>query len=75
MTLVDGKQLEVKGAYMRESVVFQMIASSDSSFAVVNPENEFPNRINYMKTAAVMKAIISGVGMEIQFDFIEATQH
>lgn len=70
LTLFKASRFEVLGVGDDGPVVFQMIESTDTSFAVVNPDNEFPKRIDYMKTASGIRAIISGEGMEIGFDFV-----
>jgi hypothetical protein len=70
MTLLKGKRFVVDGANVDGTVVFEMSESTDSSFAVINPENEFPVRIEYIRTTTGLRAIISGESTEILFDFV-----
>jgi hypothetical protein len=42
----------------------------DRSFAVENPRNEFPKRIDYRKSKTGMEAVISGDGKEMAFLFV-----
>jgi hypothetical protein len=68
LTLVSKKHLEVLGVG-GGPVLFSMTESSDSSFAVVNMNNEFPKRIDYRRTSRGMEAVISGEGREVLFTF------
>lgn len=70
LTLFSKKHLEVLGVG-GGPVLFSMTESSDSSFAVVNINNEFPKRIDYRRTSSGMEAVISGEGREVVFTFIE----
>ena len=60
---------EVVGKGDTESTVFTLTEMSDESFTCENPENEFPKVISYAKTATGLKAVISGGGPDIAFDF------
>ncbi len=60
---------EVLGKGETESTVFTLTEMSDESFTCENPENEFPKVISYAKTATGLKALISGGGPDIAFEF------
>ncbi len=60
---------EVLGKGETESTVFTLTEMSDESFTCENPENEFPKIISYAKTATGLKAVISGGGPDIAFEF------
>ncbi len=69
LTLVEGDRLEVRGVGDGGPVFFRMNASTDSSFVVENPDNEFPKQIHYMRTKFGLSAVISGDGNENTFLF------
>jgi len=49
--------------------VFKLTDISGEAFTSQNPEHDFPTQIKYSKNGESLKAIISGEGMEIPFDF------
>ena len=49
--------------------VFKLTDISKEAFTSQNPEHDFPTQIKYFKSGESLKAIISGEGMEIPFDF------
>ena len=48
---------------------FKVIKISNESFTCENPDIEFPNNITYWKDGKEIKALVSGKGMEITFEF------
>ena len=52
-----------------ESVTFKGESHSETEFVVVNPENDFPNKIKYWKSGDKLLAAISSTEMEISFEF------
>lgn len=48
---------------------FKISSFDANSFTCVNPENEFPKKITYAMEGEKLKAVISGGGMEIDFEF------
>lgn len=48
---------------------FKVIQISKESFICENPEIDFPNKIKYWKDGKQIKALVSGKGMEITFEF------
>jgi len=49
--------------------LFRLTQISPDSFTSENPEHDFPTKIKYVRSGAALKAVISGEGMEIPFDF------
>jgi hypothetical protein len=48
---------------------FKISSFDANSFTCLNPENEFPKKISYSLEGEKLKAVISGGGMEIPFEF------
>lgn len=51
--------------------LFPLTEISPDSFTSQNPEHDFPTQIKYFKSGEDLKAVISGEGMEIYFDFVK----
>ena len=62
-------KFEVKGAGEAEPAIFKLTKLAGTSFVCENPENEFPKVISYAKSEMGLKAIISGGGPTIAFEF------
>lgn len=62
---------EVTGQGEEQPTVFTLTNISETSFVCENPKNEFPKVISYAKSERGLKAIISGGGPNITFDFIK----
>jgi len=56
----------------KEPVYFKLTALTNNSFACENPQHDFPKKIAYKKTGDKVKAVISGGGQSIDYDFIAA---
>lgn len=65
----DHWRFEVRGQGEDEPTVFKITEISEHSFTCQNPENEFPKVIHYEKSATGLKAVISGGGATIPFEF------
>ncbi len=60
---------EVIGQGEEQSTVFTLTDISETSFVCENPANEFPKVISYAKSESGLRAIISGGGPNITFEF------
>jgi hypothetical protein len=60
---------EVTGKGESDPTVFRLTELSQNSFTSQNPEHDYPTEIRYYKSGETLKAIISGDGMEIPFEF------
>jgi len=56
----------------KKPVYFKLTASTDNSFICENAQHDFPKKIAYKKTGDKVKAVISGGGHSIDYDFIAA---
>lgn len=66
----NGKwSLQVTNPEHKESVSFEMIAQTDTSFSVQNLENEFPKIIKYWKGKNTLYAEISNTEKKVPFLF------
>lgn len=60
---------EVVGVNESKSTIFTFTNLGSKSFSCQNEDNEFPKKIEYFMGKDKLKAIISGGGMEIPFEF------
>lgn len=51
-------------------VFFKLTSLSENAFTCENQENEFPKKIAYILQGNKLKAVISGGGKSIDFDFV-----
>lgn len=66
----DGRwQYAVTGKRDLKPTVFKLTEIEKEAFICVNEANEFPKKIQYAKNGDQIKALISGGGMEIPFEF------
>jgi len=65
----EGWTFEVTGKGDSAPTIFKLTDRSKDSFVSQNPEHDFPTQIKYFKSGEALKAIISGDGIEIPFDF------
>jgi len=56
----------------KKPVYFKLIALTDNSFTCENAQHDFPKKIAYTKTGNKVKAVISGDGKSIDYDFTAA---
>lgn len=66
---VDGWDFEAISKGETAPTIFRLTEISRDAFTSQNPEHDFPTQIKYFKSGEALKAIISGDGMEIPFDF------
>ena len=64
---------EVSGVN-EDATVFKIQEQSNNSFISLNPENEFPETIEYQLVNEQLKAVISGGGPEVVFHFKKLTK-
>jgi len=60
---------EVTGSKDIEPTVFKLTSIDTAMFICENKENEFPKKIEYKRGGNEIKAVISGDGKQIPFDF------
>lgn len=53
-------------------VFFKFVSIAEDGFVCENPEHDFPKRIEYQLRGDSLKAITSGDGKELVFDFVKA---
>lgn len=68
----DNWFFEVTGQGEDQPTIFRLTKVNHSSFTCENQENEFPKVIQYEKSATGLKAVISGGGPNITFEFKKA---
>lgn len=56
----------------KKPVYFKLTALTDNGFTCENAQHDFPKKIVYKKTGDKVKAVISGGGQSIDYDFIAA---
>ncbi|WP_164675178.1 DUF6265 family protein [Anditalea andensis] len=61
--------LEVFSKGDTAATVFSLTDITPEAFTSQNAENDFPKQIKYYRNEEYLKAIVSGEGMEISFDF------
>jgi hypothetical protein len=54
----------------QKPTVFQVSEIARDKFVCINDSIEFPNRIEYWKTAGKMNALVSGENLKIPFEFV-----
>ena len=69
-----GWHYSVTGKGNLQPTVFKLTEIEKEAFICVNEANEFPKKIRYSKSGNQIKAIISGGGMEIPFEFERLSQ-
>jgi len=62
-------QYEVRGQNAKKPTIFKLTKIESFGFTSENKTNEFPKKIRYEKVEAGLRAIISGGGKQILFDF------
>lgn len=66
----DGNwHFKVRGMNDVEPTIFQLTSIAEKRFVVENKENEFPKKIEYQLVNHHVRAVISGGGPEILFEF------
>ena len=68
IAIKDTLYLEVSGIN-EQPTLFKFTEQTDSSFVCENPQNEFPQKINYFLDNKQLKAIVSGDDFRIDFIF------
>ena len=66
--------LQVKQKLSNNPTNFKITQLNSEGFICENPENDFPKRIHYFKTAQGMDATISNPGQAVSFKFIRSTK-
>lgn len=56
----------------KDPVYFKLTELSNDSFTCENPEHDFPKKISYKRNGNQVKAVISGDGQHVDYDFIRA---
>ena len=65
----SGWNFEVTGKGESEPTIFRLSNIEKNRFDSENQENEFPKVISYHRDGDTLKAVVSGGGIEIPFDF------
>ncbi|MCX2451507.1 DUF6265 family protein [Pedobacter sp. PLR] len=79
-TFIENLEFSVKGKDIyyivmmegdEQPTYFKLTSLAADGFTCENPEHDFPKKIRYKRTGKNMKAVISGGGKTIDFDFIK----
>lgn len=64
--------LVVRVTHEKDPVYFKLTELSNDSFTCENPEHDFPKKITYNRTGNKVKAVISGDGKSMDYDFVRS---
>jgi hypothetical protein len=79
---VEELELSIKGGDIFYTVTvagdfgpvnFKLTAISKDAFVCENPEHDFPKKIDYTRKGRTVKAIVSGNGPTLDYEFISST--
>lgn len=56
----------------KQPVYFKLTALNNDGFICENPEHDFPKKISYQHSGKKIKAVISGNGQSMDYDFLRS---
>lgn len=56
----------------KQPVYFKLTALSANSFTCENPKHDFPKKISYQRNGKNIKAVISGNGQSVDYNFVRS---
>ncbi len=80
VVFVEDMDFELKGKDLyyvvrvtgeKQPTYFKLTALSTDGFVCENPQNEFPKKISYKRKGNNLKAVISGGGQSVDYNFIK----